>query len=70
MENNLRPCTFQIRERQHGLTDTFPGKFHKWGSKIYEDDKGFHETTIAIVEDTSGVVHEIEPAHVIFTDIK
>lgn len=68
--NNTRACNFRLWKRETGEGDTQPGKFHTWGTKLYEDDRGFHETTIAIVEDESGQVHEVEPERIVFTDHK
>lgn len=68
--NNKRSCNFRLWKRDDGLGDAQPGVFHTWGTKLYEDDKGFHETTVAIVEDKNGQVHEVEPSHILFTDHK
>lgn len=44
------------------------GLFHCWGTEIEEDEKGFHESTVAIVESVSGDVYKIDPNQIKFLD--
>ena len=42
------------------------GIFHKFGMAMKEDDSGFKNYTIAIIEDESGNLHEVLPSNMKF----
>lgn len=45
-----------------------PGTFHQFGLSMEEDESGFTNYTIAIIEDESGNLHEVIPSNMKFVD--
>ena len=43
-----------------------PGTFHQFGLSMEEDESGFTNYTIAIIEDESGNMHEVLPSNMKF----
>ena len=41
-------------------TEPVRGFFHGWGKQLHEDENGFHEETVAIVEDENGQTHRVQ----------
>lgn len=42
------------------------GLFHQWGLDCLEDEQGFSNFTIAIVETSDGLIHKVDPTHIKF----
>lgn len=76
MEKRKRPCEVNSKryERNGGKCGIwvgveFKGIFHEFGTEsVANDEHGFTNQTIAIVEDESGQVHTVNPNHVKFLD--
>lgn len=58
--------TNEKTRRQQWEDFTWHGLFHQWGVQSVEDREGNMNNTMAIVEDSSGKVHMVEPEFVQF----
>lgn len=66
-----RPCQCKVykgSENNKPVYEEFEGYFHGWGKDLQEDEQGFHEQTIAIVEMEDGTIKEVFPTNIKFTD--
>lgn len=66
-----RPCSFKLHkgsENNKPIYEAFEGYFHGWGKELQEDEQGFHEQTVAIVELEDGSIQEVIPSLIVFTD--
>ena len=81
MGNKKRPVEFvksrtlkPLEERQKfpkkGMYNEhkIKGLFHQWGTDLEEDESGFSECTVAIIEDETGQIHTPIACNVKFLD--
>lgn len=69
----IRACnytTYDYIGGKHVESEQKHGFFHKWGTRIEEYDNGGCQETVAIIENSSGVVEITNPVLVKFLDLK
>lgn len=68
-ENRKRAVLFTVPNRNPESVGPHVknGMFHQWGGEVFEcSETGFHTHTIAIVEDSEGQIHQVDPSNVKF----